>query len=114
MKPTLNKGEVYVGRINDEHIILLPGDHECTTWQTAMDWAKSIGGDLPNRIEQSMLWANHRGEFQRDWYWSNTSYEDDDAYAWHQIFYYGSQVITHKDNYYCRARAVRRVKVEEV
>lgn len=47
----LADGEIYAGLIlNDDgtpshHLVLLPGDHEDTTWQAAVDWAKSLGGD---------------------------------------------------------------------
>lgn len=109
MKPELREGEIYVGRINDTHVILLPGDNDDANWQDALDWAKSIGGDLPNRIEQSMLWANHQDQFRENVYWSNETYERNSAYAWFQSFYYGYQHILHKDDYYCRARAVRRI-----
>lgn len=111
MKPELKEGEIYVGRINDTHVILLPGDNDDANWQDALDWAKSIGGDLPNRIEQSMLWANHQDQFRENVYWSNETYERNSAYAWFQSFYYGYQHILHKDDYYCRARAVRRILI---
>ena len=112
----LADGETYIGAIGDKngdvhHIILLPCDHEISDWQTAMDWAKSIGGDLPNRIEQSMLFAHFKDQFKPDWYWSNTSVDDHAAYAWYQCFSYGGQIITHKDYHYCRARAVRRLPI---
>ena len=95
--PPLAEGEIYVGTIGDTkgdfyHVILLPGDHECDTHASATEWAKSIGGDLPNRIEQAMLWANHRDQFEQDWYWSNETYHRNDAYAWYQSFDSGSHV----------------------
>ena len=111
--PELNEGEIYVGRINDEHIILLPGDKDCTTWKKAMNWAKKAGGDLPNRIEQSMLWAGFKDQFQQDWYWSNETHHVYDDSAWCQYFGYGNQYYTRKTSGYCRARAVRRVKIGE-
>ena len=113
MKPELNPGEIYVGRINETHVILLPGDNDDASWQDAMDWAKSIGGDLPNRIEQSMLWANHRKQFEEDWYWSNETHHKNDAYAWCQGFYGGYQDYGHKGSHGCRARAVRRLEITE-
>ena len=113
MKPELREGEIYVGRINDTHVILLPGDNDDANWQDALNWAKSIGGDLPNRIEQSMLWANHRDQFQEDWYWSNETYERNHTYAWGQIFIYGFQDSHRKGEYSCRARAVRRLEIEK-
>lgn len=84
--PPLAEGETYIGAIGDPsgevyHVILLPGDNDDSDWQAAMEWAKGIGGDLPNRIEQSMLFANFRSEFQKEWYWSNTTVDGYDAYA---------------------------------
>ena len=111
MKVELNAGEIYVGRINDTYIILLPGDNDDATWQDAMDWAKSIGGDLPNRIEQAMLWASHRDQFKEDWYWSNETHHKNDAYAWGQYFDGGGQTSGYKSAE-GRARAVRRLVIE--
>lgn len=114
--PPLEKGEIYVGAIGDKngdfyHVVLLPGDHECDTHASATEWAKSIGGDLPNRIEQAMLWANHRDQFEQDWYWSNETYHRNDACAWCQGFNFGNQVSFHKVFISCRARAVRRLPI---
>lgn len=113
MKPELNPGEIYVGRINDTHVILLPGDNYDASWQDAMDWAKSIGGDLPNRIEQSLLWAAHREQFKEYWYWSNEMNHRNDDYAWCQDFLSGGQYDDRRDYNSCRARAVRRLGITE-
>ncbi|QGZ66315.1 DUF1566 domain-containing protein [Paraburkholderia acidisoli] len=115
--PPLEEGEIYIGAIGDKngdfyHVILLPGDNGYAPWQEQMDWAKSIGGDLPNRIEQAMLWANHKDQFEQDWYWSNETYHRNDAYAWYQGFGIGGQsYYGHKDDDRCRARAVRRLPI---
>jgi hypothetical protein len=114
--PQVNEGEIYVGAIGDKsgdfyHVILLPGDNDDATWQASLDWAKSIGGDLPTRVEQAMLWANHRDQFKKDWYWSNETHHSDDACAWGQGFGSGFQYGTHKGSYDCRARAVRRLSI---
>ena len=113
--PPLAEGETYIGCIGDaagnlHHVILLPGDNDDASWKKQMAWAKSIGGDLPNRIEQAMLWATHRDLFQKDWYWSNEQHASYSGYAWFQYFYYGTQ------DYYdvgskLRARAVRRLPI---
>lgn len=113
--PPLNEGEIYIGAIGDKngevyHVILLPGDNDDAPWQAQMDWAKSIGGNLPNRIEQAMLWANQRDQFQEDWYWSNETHHKNDAYAWCQDFTDGYQRDLPKD-YGMRARAVRRLPI---
>lgn len=114
--PPLAEGETYVGAIGDKngdfyHVILLPGDNDDATWQASLDWAKSIGGDLPNRVEQAMLWANHRDQFKDDWYWSNETHHRYDECAWCQLFGYGDQSYYHKGYYDCRARAVRRLPI---
>ncbi len=113
--PPLAEGEIYVGAIGDTagdiyHVILLPGDNDAATWQAKMDWAKSIGGDLPTRVEQAMLWANHRDQFQKDWYWSNETHHTDSGWAWYQGFYGGYQTYGHKCHE-LRARAVRRLVI---
>ena len=114
--PELAEGETYVGCIGDalgnlHHVILLPGDNDDDTHEAQLEWAKSIGGDLPNRIEQAMLWANHRDQFQKDWYWSNEIHESESGWAWCQIFGNGRQDIFRKD-LELRARAVRRLPIE--
>ena len=113
--PELADGEIYIGAIGDaagnlHHVIMLPGDNDDATWEAQMEWAKSIGGDLPNRIEQAMLWANHRDQFQKDWYWSKDIYHAESGWAWLQTFDDGDQNTLHKISEF-RARAVRRVMV---
>ena len=113
--PPLAEGEVYVGALGNkngdiEHVILLSGDNADATWEEQMAWAKSIGGDLPNRIEQAMLWANHRDQFKKDWYWSNETHHRDPGWACYQFFSRGYQGDTVKDTK-LRARAVRRLSI---
>jgi len=113
--PMLLKGEIYAGAIinpdgTGNHIILLAGDHEKTTWQTAMDWAKEQGGDLPNRVESALLFNKSKSEFKEDWYWTNETHIDDTEWAWYQNFYYGYQRNNRKDSE-LRARAVRRLAI---
>jgi hypothetical protein len=106
--------ELYAGLIlNDDgthshHLVLLPGDHEDTTWQAAVDWAKSINGELPTRREQSLLFANCKQHFQEYWYWSGEAYASDARYAWYQTFSNGFQDSLHTFRQ-LRARAVRRL-----
>jgi hypothetical protein len=111
----LEKGEIYIGSIGDKsgdlyHVILLPGDNDDANFEAQMEWAKSIGGDLPTRIEQAMLWANHRDQLKKDWYWSNETHHSASGYAWFQSFSYGHQILNHKTNE-LRARAVRRLPI---
>ena len=114
--PVLNADETYIGLIGNPageayHLILLPGDNDDANWEAQMEWAKSIGGDLPNRIEQAMLWANHRDQFKKDWYWSNETHHTESGRAWTQYFSHGYQNSVHK-YYEFRARAVRRLVIE--
>ncbi|MCJ9708933.1 DUF1566 domain-containing protein [Bordetella hinzii] len=113
--PPLAEGEIYVGAIGDQHgnvhhLVLLPGDNDDASWHDQMAWAKSIGGDLPNKIELAMLWNVCRNQFKSDWYWSNQEHESDPGFAWYQYFTYGNQGGTRKNDA-LRARAVRRLAV---
>ena len=113
--PELAKGETYVGCIGDaagnlHHVILLPGDNDDATHESQLEWAKSIGGDLPTRVEQSMLWAGHRDQFKKDLYWSNETHHDESAWAWCQTFGNGHQHDGYQ-SHGLRARAVRRLPI---
>ncbi len=113
--PALQKGEVYVGGTIDAdgkvtHTVLLPGEKADVNWKDAMAWAKKEGGDLPNRIEQAMLWAHHSKLFQQRAYWSNETYAGYSDYAWYQGFDTGDQSGWRKDDEHV-ARAVRRVTI---
>jgi hypothetical protein len=113
--PETAEGETYIGCIGDgggklHHVILLPGDIDGASHEAQLEWAKSIGGDLPNRIEQAMLWANHRDKFKRDWYWSNEIHQTESSWAWFQSFYYGRQ-LSYGRHDELRARAVRRLPI---
>ena len=111
--PELAEGETYVGCIGDaagnlHHVILLPGDNDDATHEAQLEWAKSIGGDLPTRIEQAMLLANHREQFKKDWYWSNEIHHAESDLAWYQLFGYGSRRAGYRSSE-LRARAVRQI-----
>jgi hypothetical protein len=110
-------GEIYVGLIlgkngdPDYHLFLLPGDNDPSNWKTQIDWAKSIGGDLPNRREQSLLIANAKEHFKADWYWSSEQHAADSDCAWYQYFDDGYQdSFSLSDE--LRARAVRRLVIQ--
>lgn len=114
---SLAPGEKYAGVIIGEdgtpghHIILLPGAAEDVEWADAVKWAEEQGGELPNRREQSLLFANLKDEFESAWYWSGQQHETNSGWAWYQDFYGGYQVTLGK-SYHCRARAVRRLVIE--
>lgn len=115
--PPLAEGEIYLGGFVDangdvSHTILLPGDHSVATWQEQMDWAKSVGGDLPTRAELVIAYEKHRDQFKKSAYWSNMQ-DDDPGYAgwaWFQHFRFGSQSTSAEDGR-LRARAVRRLTI---
>lgn len=115
---TLEPGERYAGLILGEdgkpshHLVLLPGDKDGSKWSEAQSWAVDQGGDLPTRREQSLLFANLKGEFQGTYYWSRETHESDSASAWCQYFFYGYQGSGRKDDLSCRARAVRRLEIQ--
>lgn len=114
--PTLAEGETYIGALGDQagnltHIILLPGDNDDNTWKKQLAWAKKQGGDLPTRLELSLMWANCRDQFKKDWYWSNEQHAAFSDYAWCQGFGHGYQSGSHTHDE-LRARAVRRLIIE--
>lgn len=110
----LQAGEHYAGAVLDEsghhkhHLVLMAArpDGE-VTWQQAMDWAASVDGELPNRQEQALLFANCKPHLEAAWHWSNEVYEGDASCAWHCYFDNGGQYYFHK-SYAGRAVAVRR------
>ena len=85
----LRPGEQYAGTVLDangslQHHLVLMADvpTEDLNWQAAMDWAASIGGELPTRQEQALLYANCKPHLQPRWHWSSETHEDDASYAW--------------------------------
>lgn len=111
--PELRAGEKWAGLYLDEngkplhHVILLPGVSESINWKGAMEWAESIGGVLPDRCEQALLYAFLKAEFKPVWHWSSEQHVSDSAYAWTQYFGRGTQNLNIKDGKFA-ARAVRR------
>ncbi|MCW3641810.1 DUF1566 domain-containing protein [Burkholderia cenocepacia] len=115
--PTLAEGEIYLAGFIDAngdvtHTILLPGDNDRATWQEQMDWAKSIGGDLPTRAELVIAYEQHRNLFKKAAYWSNQPDTDPgySGWAWYQHFSYGYPDFHHQTSE-LRARAVRRLSI---
>lgn len=114
----LQPGEHYAGIIlgkngqPDHHLILLPDQATDATFQQAQEFANKAGGELPTRREQALLYANLKEEFDERAYWSCEQPAVDSDSAWYQYFYNGGQSWYDKD-YYLRARAVRRVVLEQ-
>lgn len=110
----LKEGEKYAGILlgkdgePDRHIILLPGAAENVNFDDAKKFAESIGGELPTRRMQSLLFANLKEEFQPVWHWSGEQRES--GSAWIQLFSSGGQYWGYTD-VKCRAVAVRSVPI---
>lgn len=117
VKQSLNEGEHYAGVIlgkegkPDHHLVLLPGEAEDVSWSAAQAWAGSTGGELPNRRELALLYANLREHFQRVWYWSSEPQEPRSQLVWGQNFTSGIQTMYGRP-FRGRARAVRRLVIE--
>ncbi len=109
-------GEHYAGIIIGKdgeasyHLILLPGEGDDLNWNAAKGWAKDIGGELPTRREQSLLYANLKEHFKYVYYWSGEQHENK-SYAWCQSFVDGDQG-SHDTDTMLQARAVRRLIIE--
>jgi len=113
--PELNEGEIYAGAIinpdgTGHHFTLLPGDIDAANWDDAMEWAQSIGGDLPDRVELALLYKRLPEQFEETWYWSGEEHAADSDYAWYQDFNNGYQNYNRK-LLKLRARSVRRSKI---
>lgn len=111
----LHPGEHYAGPVLDQrgdlvhHLVLMAQRPTGKlAWQAAMDWASSIGGTLPTRQEQALLFANCKPHLKPEWHWSSQTHEDDASYAWICDFDNGYQLSHHK-SYEGGAVAVRRV-----
>ena len=114
----LKYGEHYAGIVigkegaKSYHLILVGEEINNANWQPALDWAKSIGADLPSRREQALLYANLKEQFTKKHYWSGETYDVDSGFAWIKNFDNGCQYYINKDDC-CRVRTVRRLVIEE-
>jgi hypothetical protein len=93
---------------------LKPGKEDNYCWRGDNPSSVPVGyAYFPDSPAQTAGAAFKKGgaeSFEEAWYWTSTQSAGDDAYAWCQDFYDGDQSYDHKANY-CRARAVRRVKI---
>ena len=110
--PQLNDGEQWVGTIlsaggKKEHVILLPGEQTDINWKDANEWAASIGGQLPDRVESALLFSCMKDQFKEEAYWTSEEHKGNAEWAWSQTFYTGYQDVDCK-SHELRARAVRR------
>ena len=107
-------GEHYAGVVlHDDgtpshHLVLMaarPGER--LAWQDAKGWAAEVGGALPTRREQSLIYAHCRAHVEHEWHWSSETYEGDASYAWCCGFLDGTQYLLRKSFEAC-AVAIRR------
>ena len=110
---SLPDGECYAGLIVGSngrpvhHVVLLSDEAANISWANARAWALGLGGDLPSRRELSLLYANVKDRFERQWYWSNEPQDARAQLVWGQNFTSGIQTLYGRA-YRGRARAVRR------
>jgi hypothetical protein len=116
--PVLAKGESQRGLIltpqgtPDYFLVLLPGCLERATHEEALAWAKKQGGELPDRRDGALLYANNAdGAIAKEWHWLKDLLAGDPDCAWGQFFDYGCQGWGGRGSQY-RAVAVRRVSIK--
>lgn len=111
----LQQGERYAGTVLDadgkikHHLVLMAPRPDCSlSWDDAMAWAQKVGGSLPDRQEQALLFANCKPHLDAVWHWSCQQHETNASFAWYCYFSNGNQLILHKSAEGA-AVAVRRV-----
>ncbi len=116
IKSITNAGEIHLcAFVNEDgsttHTFLVTEEIADGNWDDAMARAKELNCDLPNRVEQVILYEKHKSEFKPEWYWSNTQHASISVCAWCQSFDFGGQYYYGKP-YECRARFVRRLSIQ--
>ena len=113
----LQPGEHYAGPVLDasgfivHHLVLMAQRPTSKlNWQDAMDWATSVGGTLPSRQQQALLYANCKPHLKPEWHWSCEQHETEASFAWECTFSYGGQDDTRK-SYEGSAVAVRLIPI---
>lgn len=76
------------------------------SWKKAIEWAQSVGGQLPSRTISALMFAVAKELFEPAWHW--TSEEEGASYAWYCYFDNGYQLTVHKSAKGC-AVAVRLI-----
>ena len=94
----LAPGEHYAGAVLDadgkhQHHLVLMADRpeEDLSWTAALEWAEHVGGALPTRQEQALLFANCKPHLLPRWHWSCEAHETEASYAWDCDFNNGNQ-----------------------
>ena len=113
----LRPGEHYAGLVLADnghplhHLVLMAArPDKRLSWQDAMDWAAEVGGALPTRREQFLLFAHCHEHVEQAWHWSCETHADDADDARYCTFSNGHQFFFHKGYEVC-AVAVRRVPI---
>ena len=111
----LAPGEHYAGAVlhasgqHMHHLVLMAAKPEGDlTWKAALEWAEEVGGALPTRQEQALLFANCKSHLTPRWHWSCEEHETEASSAWGCYFSRGYQDGSRK-SYEGSAVAVRRV-----
>lgn len=111
----LQPGERYAGPVLDangklqHHLVLMPQKpNGKLNWQAAMAWAEAVGGTLPNRQEQDLLYANCKPHLDKSWHWSGETDKDDASRAW-TCYFRSGYMFKGPKSYEACAVAVRRV-----
>lgn len=96
--------------LNGSRWVLGPESPEFLSWDKAIAWCKSVGGELPSRNILLECYMNEeiRPLFTAPNYWSSTEFTAPNA--WIQSFANGLQSNTSKTNAYY-VRAVRRLDI---
>lgn len=91
-------------------VVLLPDQGTDLIQEKAMEWAKQLEAELPNRPVASLLYANVKDHLRPKWHWTSENYG---AFcAWRCNFTHGNQLITYK-SLGGSAVAIRLIPVEE-
>lgn len=116
--PALAPGEIYAGPVlapdgsTTHHLVLLPHrPAKKLDWEDAMAWAASVGGELPSRQEQTLLFTNCKPHLPREWCWSSEEHAADASYAWFCYLLHGGQ-SSYRKSFEGSAVAVRRLILE--
>lgn len=111
----LAPGEHYAGAVLDangqhmHHLVLMAAKPEGDlNWKAALEWAEEVGGALPTRQEQALLFANCKPHLTPRWHWSCEEHETEASSAWYCTFINGHQ-YGYRKSYEGSAVAVRRI-----
>lgn len=112
---SLAPGEHYAGAVLDadgnhlHDLVLMPQRHGTRlNWKAALEWAEEVGGALPTRQEQALLFANCKPHLEGVCHWSCEEHEENASFAWICAFTHGLQ-NGYRKGHGLAAVAVRRL-----